>query len=485
MRSASVSALLGLVLAMSTHGGAWAQAVGAQQVPQEANVREAASYAMEATTAEIEGSARDRERSLMTFWRSLGDTALVRLVGEAMAANRNVRATEALSRAADARRAEAALDLAPSIGATAGYTRQRFSRASIPGAPGPFPDQDVWEAGVELSWEVDAFGRVRNQLEGRGALVDAAEEDARDVQVMVAAEVARSYFDLRGSVDRLAVAQQNAENQRSTLQLTRDRLEAGTGTALDVERAQAQLSSTLAALPTLEAAIAVSRHRIAVLVGRAPASLADELDVAGPSLELPEEVVVRDRQDAVRTRPDVLSAASRLEANHAFVSSAKASYLPSVSLGGVAGYTANAFDALGETGTPRFALGAVVSWPFLDLGRVKAGVDEARAHEIEAEARHEQAVLEAREEIETSLTAYRRARERLRHLQDAAAASERATELARLRFEEGETDFLEVLDAERRQLEAQDRLSTGRTEAASWLVAVYRATGGASELPGA
>jgi outer membrane protein TolC len=146
--------------------------------------------------------------------------------------------------------------------------------------------------------------------------------------------------------------------------------------------------------------------------------------------------------------------------------------------------TANAFGALGDTGTPRYALGAVVSWPFLDLGRVKAGVDEARAHEIEAEARHEQAVLEAREEIETSLTAYRRARERLRHLGDAAAASERATELARLRFEEGGTDFLEVLDAERRQLEAQDRLAAGHTEAAGWLVSVYRATGGASALPG-
>jgi outer membrane protein TolC len=157
--------------------------------------------------------------------------------------------------------------------------------------------------------------------------------------------------------------------------------------------------------------------------------------------------------------------------------------MPRVSLGGVAGYTANAFGALGDTGTPRYALGAVVSWPFLDLGRVKAGVDEARAHEIEAEARHEQAVLEAREEIETSLTAYRRARERLRHLGD-AAASERATELACLRFEEGGTDFLEVLDAERRQLEAQDRLAAGHTEAAGWLVSVYRATGGASALPG-
>jgi NodT family efflux transporter outer membrane factor (OMF) lipoprotein len=478
MRSAAV-VLLGSALTLFTYGDAGAQETGAQEAGrpesgvQEAGMREGAVRA-----------PRGEEASPMIFWQSLGDTTLVRLVEEALTVNRDVRATEARSRAAGAQRVEAALDLAPAISATAAYTRQRFSRAAIPGAPGPFPDQDVWDAGLELSWELDAFGRVRNQLEGRDALVDAAEEDARDVRVLVAAEAARAYFDLRGTRDRLAVARRNADNQLRTLELTRDRLEAGSGTALDVERAQAQLSSTLAELPTLEAAIAATRHRIAVLVGREPESLTHELDGAGPSLDLPSELVVSDHRDAVRLRPDVLSAASRLAADRAFVSSAKAAYLPRVSLGGVAGYTANAFGALGDTGTPRYALGAVVSWPFLDLGRVKAGVDEARAHEIEAEARHDQAVLEAREEIETSLTAYHRARERLRHLQDAAAASERATELARLRFEEGGTDFLEVLDAERRQLEAQDRLAAGHTAAVGWVVSVYRATGGASALPG-
>lgn len=329
-----------------------------------------------------------------------------------------------------------------------------------------------------LSWELDVFGRVRRSLEGRSALLDSTEEDVRDVQVLVAAEVARAYFDLRGAQDRLSVAGRNAENQRRTLELTRDRLELGRGNALDMERAQAQLSSTLATVPALEAEISATRHRIAVLIGQPPAAVELELSDGDAHPVLPSDRAVPDPESVIRQRPDVRSAERRRAAGAAFVSAARASYLPRVSIGGVAGYTASAFDALGNAGSPRYAIGPVLSWPLFDLGRVKAGVDAARADEAEAVARYEQTMLSALEEVETSVTTYQKARERLGHLEEAAAASERATEIARLRFEEGGTDFLEVLDAERTQLEAQDRLSAGRTGATSALVGLYRALGG-------
>src|SRR5690606_32874734 len=156
---------------------------------------------------------------------------------------------------------------------------------------------------------------------------------------------------------------------------------------------------------------------------------------------------------------------------------ARANYLPRIAIGGVAGYTASEFDALGNSGTPRYVVGPVISWPLFDIGRVKTGVDEARAQQREAAAQHQQTVLQAQEEVRTSLDAFHRARELLHHLEEAAAASERATDLARLRFEEGGADFLEVLDAESRQLAAQDRLAAGRTEARAWLVAVNRSVG--------
>lgn len=419
--------------------------------------------------------------SPVAFWQSVGDTTLERLIGDALAANRDLRAVEARVREARAVRTESALDLAPVVTASAGYSRQRLASASFPGAGGTLPDQDVWDAGLQMSWEVDVFGRLRSSLRGRSALVASAEEDVRDVQVLLAAEVARAYYDLRGAQERLDVARRNAENQRRSLQLTEDRLELGRGTALDTERAQAQLSSTLAMVPALEGEIAALQHRVGVLTGRAPgdeirAALAEPCEA-----KLPEALHVSDAEAIVRQRPDVRSAERRLEAGRAFVGAAKADYLPRFSIGAVAGYTSDAFDRLGNSGTPRYAIGPVVSWPLLDIGRVKTRVDAARAGETEARARYEQTVLHALEDVETSLSSYARSRDRLRHLQDAASASERATSLARLRFEEGATDFLEVLDTERRQLEAQDRLAAGRAEASAWLVRAYRALGGRVE----
>jgi outer membrane protein, multidrug efflux system len=416
----------------------------------------------------------------LAFWTSLGDTTLTRLIVTAHDANRDLRAAEARIGAARAARTEAALDLAPAVTASAGYNRQRMASAAVPGGGATLPDQGLWDAGLQMAWEVDVFGRNRRSLQARSALVAAAEEDAQDAGVIVTADVARAYLELRGTQDRLAVARRNAENQRRTLELTLARLDAGSGTALDSERAQSQLSSTLAEIPMLEAAVAAGRHRLTVLVGSPPDAAGMRLGAAAGPLALPAELdlELESPEAIVRKRADVRSAASRTDAGSALVGSAKAGYLPRLSLSARAGYTAHEFDALGNTGTPRYTFGPVLSWPLLDIGRVKTDVDAARAREAEAAAHHQQLVLTALAEIESSRAGYRSARERLRHLEDAAAASERATDIARLRFEEGGSDFLEVLDVERRQLEAQDRLSAGRTEAAHWLVRMYRAHGG-------
>lgn len=411
-----------------------------------------------------------------------GDPVLDDLIEAALETNPGVRAVEARIDGARAARFEATLDLAPRITAVGGYTRQRISGSAFPDfGDGRLPDQDVWEIGTQLRWELDAFGRVRRSLSGRGALVGAAEEDVGAARVRLAAQLATAYYRLRGDEDRFEVARRNADNQRRTLALTLDRLEAGRGTALDTERARAQLSTTLASIPALEASLAASRHRIAVLLGREPGVAIEELAGAGPLRDLPElpdQLTVPDDASLVLDRPDVRGAARRRAAGEAFVGSAKAEYLPQLSIQGGAGYTAEAFDVIGDSGTFRYGIGAVVEWPLFDLGRVKSRVGAAQAEEAEAREVYANTVLEAREEVETSIITYNMARERLRHLADAAAASERATELARLRFESGATDFLQVLDAERRLLEAQDGLSAGRTETATALVAVFRALGG-------
>ncbi|HYF39309.1 MAG TPA: TolC family protein, partial [Gemmatimonadales bacterium] len=179
-------------------------------------------------------------------WPDLGDTTLTRLIGQLARSNFDLRAAEERVRGARAARTEVALDLAPTVTFAGGYTRQRLAGASFPIGSGTFPDQDIWDAGFDASWELDLFGRVRRNVQAQGAFVGVTQEDLRNVQILLTAELARAYFDLRGAQEQLAVATRNAENQRRTLALTRERLEAGRGTAFDTERAQAQLSFTLA-----------------------------------------------------------------------------------------------------------------------------------------------------------------------------------------------------------------------------------------------
>lgn len=411
-------------------------------------------------------------------WRNVGDSTLSRLVNEAVRANLDVRAAEARVRGARSARTEAALDFAPTVTFAAGYTRQRISSASFPIGAGRFPDQDIWDGGFDASWELDLFGRVRRNVQAQSAFVAVNQEDLRDVRVSLTAELARAYFDLRGAQEQLLVARRNATNQEQTLGVTRQRLEAGRGTAFDTERAQAQLSFTLASVPLLEARVRQAQYQIGVLVGRPPAAVAKELDAVAALPTLPETVSIASPDSVVRHRPDVAAAERQLAVQRALVGSAKADYLPRITVGGSAGYSAASVDALGDRGTFRYAVGPIISWPALNLGRIKARVDGTRAREAEARAQYDQTVLLALQDVETALVRYRTSRSRVERIQDAASASERAANLARLRFSGGVADFLQVLDAERTQLEAQDQLAQGRTDAATAYAALYKALGG-------
>jgi outer membrane protein, multidrug efflux system len=412
------------------------------------------------------------------YWRSLGDTTLIRLLEEALRANHDVAVAEARIRGARASRLEASLDFVPTVTAVAGYTRQRIAGATFPVGAGSFPDQDIWDAGFDASWELDVFGRIRRGVQARGALIGAAEEDLRNVQVSLAAELARVYFELRGAQEQLAVAQRNGENQRRTLELTRQRLEGGRGTAFDTERAQAQLGITLASIPPLEARVAEAQYRLAVLVGRPPAAVAGRLDTLAPIPPLPARVAVSPPDTLIRRRPDVAAAERRVAAEHAFVGAATADYLPRLNVGGSAGFTSADMGDLGGDGTFRYAVGPFITWPFLNLGRVKARADLARSLEAEARAQYDRTVLLALEEVESSLVRYRTALGRVDRLREAAEASARAADLARLRFTGGVADFLQVLDAERTQLESESQLAQARTAASTAYAALYKALGG-------
>ena len=412
------------------------------------------------------------------FWRELGDTTLSQLIEAALRANSDVRVAEARLGGARASRRLATLDLLPTVTAAGSALRQRQSVALTPGLSSQLPQQDVWDVGFDASWEVDLYGRLGRAVGARSALVASAEHALEDVQVSLAAEVARTYVELRGAQRQLEVARRNAENQRRTVALTEDRLAAGRGTAFDTERAKAVLALTLATTPTIEAQIAADRERLGVLLGRGSEALPPALADAAPPPRLPDTVRVGSPAQLVRRRPDVMSAERQLAGQSLLVGSARAEYLPRLTIGASAGYTATSFDALARTGTSRVLVGPVLSWPLLDIGRVRERVGVAEAREDEARAEYRAIVLRAVAETESALVAYDRAHARLAILTEAVRASTAAAALAQERFEAGLTDFLQVLDAQRTLLDAENQLAEGYTAAATALIAVYKATGG-------
>jgi multidrug efflux system outer membrane protein len=414
----------------------------------------------------------------LEYWRRLGDTTLTRLIDEALRANLDVQVAEARVRSARAARTGARWELLPQGQLSGSLTRRRFAGGSFPGVDGRLPDQSLWDVGAEAAWELDVFGRLRSGVRAQGALVEASEADRLAVQVAIAAEVGRAYFDLRGAQEQLEVARRNSENQQRTLALTRERLDAGRGTAFDTERATAQLASTRASIPLVETLVAAATYRIGVLLGRAPTALTAALAPVAPLPAFPDSMEVGEADVIAQARPDVQAAERFAAAQSAFVGAAKAEYFPRLTVGATVGLLASDPSGLGDEGSFRYAVGPVLTWPLLSLGRISATVSQARAAEDAARVEYRQATLAALEDVQNALTRYRAARLRAFELQASSGASRNAADLARMRYTEGIADFLQVLDAERTQLESERLLALGRTEVATAYAGLYKAIGG-------
>jgi multidrug efflux system outer membrane protein len=283
--------------------------------------------------------------------------------------------------------------------------------------------------------------------------------------------------------DQLALTWRNAENQESSLKLTRTRLEAGRGNELDTSRAEAEWQTTLATIPTLEASIQTTIYRISVLTGRAPTALVAQLSPQAQMPELPKFNAIGTPERLLRRRPDVRVAERQLAAASARVGVAMGDLFPKVTLTGDIGYAAPAFSQIGQSQARLFSFGPSITWAAFDMGRVLAEVGGAREQTNAALARYQGAVLGALEDTEGAMITYGRSQARRDALKLAAAASDKAADLAEQRFEGGLIDFLEVLDAQRTALTAELTLSQSRTDTATSLIAVYKALGAGWAIP--
>lgn len=424
--------------------------------------------------------AYSSKRIRIEFWKQFHDPILDRLVRRSLVANYSLRIALGRLMRSRALRDQSRFKLAPIVTASGGYTKQRVAAAENPFGVGY--TTGGYNAGFEAVWELDFFGGVRRGIEARNAALERQVANLHDAQVSVIADVARNYFQLRGEQSELAVARANVRIERQALALTQAQLSAGSGTELDVARAKAQLSTTLASIAPLQAAMSRSMHRLSVLIGRKPDALVRLLSTPHELPSLPRIVPVGTPAQLLRRRPDIRAAELNLAESTDLVGVAISDLFPKVTFTGSIGYNAASLSDIGTSGARAYSIGPGISWPAFDLWRVRERIAGARAGEVVALEEYRRTVLRALEQTEDALVEHARDRQQLRNADDAAKESAVAARLATVRYRGGLVGFLAVLDAQRTELQAEDARAADRTATATSLVAVYQALGGGWEV---
>lgn len=430
-----------------------------------------------------EGATYSSDEPIASWWLAFEDAELDALVSMALAENNDLGSAIANVNAARAQVGLARLDRLPFDTISTAYTRQRQSASVLaagfgddfPIGDGPLSTNDIFSLSMTANWEIDLWGRVSRSINIAKADLEAAQADLFDLQTVVIAETVDAYVSFRGAQAQLAVARANYANQLETLNLVVARRDAGRGTDLDVENQAAQTATTEANIPSLEAQVASDRYRLGVLVGVTPDEISALTNERAPLPMVMAAIPVGDVASLLRRRPDIQAAERRLASATETIGLNMVSAFPTIALTGTVGVQSLEFNEPFAEEALNFSYGPTISWSLTDLLRFEERVNAAEAGAEAAFDSYEQAVLSALAETETALANQRATQQQLISFAEAARASTKASELARLRFDKGASDFFEVLDAERRELDATNQLAASRTSAARAQVAVFRA----------
>lgn len=424
------------------------------------------------------------------WWRSLGDAQLDSLVDRALRDNLDL--DIALQRLQQARTFEVVVTgtALPRVGAASGGahgTGSDLTRGRMPAALGS-SDRTTSSAsritqisGFDAAWDLDVFGRLRRQIEAARYDSQAAAAARDAVQVAVIADVVRNYVDLRGAQMQLAVLRQDVETAQRLLQIVQARYDRGITNELDLTLARRQFASVESQVPPLQSRIDAIRYAVAVLLGRQSRELDEELASPGLIPPIPGAIAPGLPLDLLRRRPDVREAEWVLAGDTARIGVATANLFPQLALN--AGIGTQQEATLGKPSSHQsiWSAGYVAYFPLLDFGVLDGLADIADLRAREDLARYKLTVLHAVQEVDAGISAFDAQQARLLDLQAAAVASQRAVELATERYDRGLTDFLNVVDAQRREYELEGQLVEAQQNAAEQFVGVYRALGGGWE----
>jgi outer membrane protein, multidrug efflux system len=425
-------------------------------------------------------SATDNEPEV-AWWNSYGDPVLSDLVRRAARENRDVKIAAERVRAARAGEKISRSWLFPSIGVHgAGFDHQTGYGSAVKQVIPEAADTKGWQGGVDVSWEIDIAGRLRAGAAAAAADTKEAEHTSRGVRLLVVTDVATSYFTLVGALRQLDSVRAISAAQDETLRLVTARQRVGLATPFDVERAQTDASRARAVIPPLETIAAVSRHRLAVLIGdqafNASSIAVSRSDIAVPPTHAGQPATLLQR------RPDLLAAQAQLDAANARRQQAMAEWFPRLILGAMFG--SEGLDVNGIAfGAARFSnVAALIAMPVFNAGRTQAINDIAESGQKEAVLHYEDAIVRALEDVENSLVALDDERQRAQLLQSAAASADAALGRAQSLYDRGQIDLLPLLDAQRERLSVRVGANDANTQMLLDSVQLYKALGGGWEV---
>ena len=428
---------------------------------------------------EITKGLADGKADLQTWWMVFNDPVLNRLIERADQGNLQLKEAFARIKEARANRGIKAGERFPDLNATGDARRIRSPHTLLPPTTQKSRTDDFFKFGGEGSWEIDFWGRIDRSIESADASLEASMEDYRDVLVMLYSDVSTNYVEARALQDRIKYVRGNIETQRKSLQLTKDRFDAGLAPDLDVQQAELNLARTESTLPTLEMLLVQTINRLGVLLGEHPSALHDEL-VKPASIPNPSEsITVGLPVELLRQRPDIRQAERELAAQTARIGVAKADLYPTFSLFGTFEIGANDFsDVLSYSKSRMHSFGPSFRWNIFDGGRVRNQIRAEDARTEQALVRYEQTVLDALEDVENAMISYIQEEVRRNALERSVKAARKSTDLVRTLYISGLTDFQNVQEMERFQFEQEDQFAESEGKVIQNLISVYRSLGG-------
>lgn len=401
---------------------------------------------------------------LKQWWLGFNDDSLNQLIEITLAESPDRLIAAARVKEARGNRRSTRSYLFPQINFSSSVSREAISEDTI---------GNFYDARFDASYEIDVFGKNKNNVEAADAQIEALEATYDDVSITLIAEVIRSYIDYRAFQKQIEIANKNLLVQEKTLNLIREQRKFGETPQLDVERAENIVNTTRASIEEFKRFAANASLQLSVLTGQLPTQLLSLLAEPQEVPKVDEKPILLEPAQVLTLRPDIRSAHAMLVANTNLAESTTAELFPTFTIGSFFGLAKNFFT--NPTTLWNVIAGAAVS--VLDFGRIEGRIDAAQARELQAYQTYRKSILQAVTEVEVALSDLSTIKQQLVSLQHAYENADKALHLSQILYREGEISFLDVLDSQRTVNEAESAVITAEASQAESLVRLYKALG--------